>query len=246
MTKNWYQSWFNSSFYHKLYFERDEKEATAFITNLLKFLNPPTGSKMLDVACGRGRHSITLAEYGFSVTGLDISEKSIAFANQYKSETLEFFQHDMRHFFRKNYYNYAFNIFTSMGYFDSRKEDDDAMHTIAESLKPNGYFIIDFMNVDYVEKRLITDEEQIIDDTHYKIHRWQTSTHFLKRIQIADPSLPTPMEHTEKVQKFRLADFSEMLQLHKLKILEIFGDYQLQLFDINNSPRLILITQKQN
>ena len=246
MEKNWFKSWFNSSFYHKLYFDRDEIEATAFINNLLFFLQPPTGSKMLDVACGRGRHSVTLALNGFSVTGLDISEESIAFAKQFENENLDFHQHDMRLHFRSNCYNYAFNIFTSMGYFDSRKEDDDALHTIANSLKPNGYFIIDFLNVAYAEKRLIADEEQIIDDTHYKIHRWQTKTHFLKRIQITDPSLSVPMEHTEKVQKFRLADFSEMLGHHHLHILEVFGDYQLQSFDIDISPRLILIVQKPN
>ncbi len=74
---SWYKNWFNSPFYHKLYFERDEKEAEAFIKRLISYLQPVPGSRMLDVACGKGRHSKTLASLGFAVTGIDISVDSI-------------------------------------------------------------------------------------------------------------------------------------------------------------------------
>src|SRR5436190_22453275 len=76
--KSWYIDWFNSPFYHKLYFERDEEEAKAFICSLVDHLHPEAGSRMLDVACGRGRHSKMLASLGFEVTGFDISPDSIA------------------------------------------------------------------------------------------------------------------------------------------------------------------------
>ena len=78
----WYKDWFNSPFYHKLYFERDEKEAETFLLRLIDHLKPATGSHMLDVACGRGRHSRILAKKGFRVTGIDISFDSIAFAKK--------------------------------------------------------------------------------------------------------------------------------------------------------------------
>ena len=76
--KTWYRNWFNSPYYHQLYFQRDEQEAAAFIDRLLVKLNPPDNAAMLDVACGRGRHSIHLASKGYMVTGIDISEESIA------------------------------------------------------------------------------------------------------------------------------------------------------------------------
>ena len=63
---------------------------------------------MLDVACGKGRHSKTLASLGFQVTGIDISFDSIQQAKQYESEHLDFYVHDMRLPFWGNYYNYAF------------------------------------------------------------------------------------------------------------------------------------------
>src|SRR6185503_17631025 len=134
----WYKDWFNSPFYHKLYFERDEKEADAFIKKLIDRLKPAPGSRMLDVACGWGRHSRILASMGFSVIGIDLSPDSIALAHQYENENLSFFVHDMRLPFWGNYFDYAFNFFTSFGYFKTRREHDDSIRTITKSLRPRG------------------------------------------------------------------------------------------------------------
>lgn len=244
MKKNWFIYWFNSPFYHKLYFKRDEDEAEMFITQLIEHLNPEKKSSMLDVACGKGRHSKTLAQQGFSVTGIDISEDSIAFAKQLENENLEFYQHDMRLPFRINYYDFVFNIFTSFGYFNSRRENEDALHTITSSLKPGGILILDYLNIHYVENKLVYNEEKIIDKTHYEIHRWHDTTHFYKRIRVTDSSLKEPMEHIEKVEKISLGDFTDMFSYQHLQVQEVFGNYQLHDFDVKASPRLILIAKK--
>ena len=131
----WYKDWFNSPFYHKLYFERDEKEAAAFISTLIDHLKPGPGSYMLDIACGRGRHSRFLAEKGFNVTGIDISFDSIAFAKKFEKANLEFYQHDMRLPFRVNYFHYAFNFFTSFGYFKTRREGKNRFYFVVQERK---------------------------------------------------------------------------------------------------------------
>src|SRR5215218_887028 len=94
--QDWYKDWFNSPFYHKLYFERDEKEAQQFILTLLDHVKPAKDSRMLDVACGRGRHSRFLARQGYDVTGIDLSLDSILYAKQFETDNLHFYQHDMR------------------------------------------------------------------------------------------------------------------------------------------------------
>ena len=109
----WYQDWFNSPYYHLLYQHRDEQEAAEFIDRLMGYLHPREGSRMLDVACGKGRHAVQLARYGFEVTGIDLSEESIAFAKKTETPNLQFFRHDMRQPFYINYFHYAFNFFTS-------------------------------------------------------------------------------------------------------------------------------------
>ena len=240
----WYKEWFNSPFYHRLYFERDEKEAAAFISTLIRHLEPAPGSYMLDIACGRGRHSRFLAEKGFNVTGIDISFASIAFAKKSENENLEFYQHDMRLPFRVNYFDHAFNFFTSFGYFKTRREHDDAIRTIANGLKPNGIFVIDYLNVHYSEDHLIYNEEKKINGTTYKIHRWHDETHFYKKIIINDPGLFHAIDFTEKVSKFSFGDFNDMLSYHGLQVQEVFGDYRLGSYDVRTKPRLIIIAKK--
>ena len=87
--KEWYKEWFSSPYYEILYHKRNEEEAAAFIQRLLQYLNPEPGSRMLDVACGKGRHSSELADMGFDVTGIDLSEPSISEAlKKIKANTL--------------------------------------------------------------------------------------------------------------------------------------------------------------
>ena len=244
MEKVWYKDWFNSSFYHKLYFERDEKEAEAFIKKLIGHLKPAPGSLMLDVACGKGRHSKTLAALGFTVTGIDISPDSIAYAKQFEKENLDFFVHDMRLPFWGNYFHYAFNFFTSFGYFKTRREHDDAIRTIAKSLKRGGIFVIDYLNVHYAEDHLRHNEIKQIGETVYAIHRWDDETHFYKKISVTDPSLSNPVEYVEKVAKFTLGDFTDMVSFQGLQVKEVFGDYLFTGYDVRKTPRMIIIAAK--
>lgn len=242
--KSWYTAWFNSPFYHKLYFERDEKEAEAFIHQLIKHLQPAAACRMLDIACGKGRHSKILAASGFDVTGIDLAPASIAWAKQSENEQLRFFIHDMRLPFYSNYFDYAFNFFTSFGYFKTRREHDASMRTISKSLKPGGFLVIDYLNVHYAEDHLVHNEIKEISGTVYEIHRWDDETHFYKRITITDPALLNPAEHTEKVTKFTLGDFTDMLSYQGLQVQEVFGDYTFKSFDVRKTPRLIIIARK--
>jgi SAM-dependent methyltransferase len=243
-TREWYRDWFKSPFYYKLYFERDEKDARACIKKLVDFLEPPQGCRMLDVACGRGRHSCLLAEMGFDVTGFDLSFESIEYAKQFEKDNLRFYQHDMRYPFWINYFDFAFNFFTSFGYFATKREHDDSMRTIAASLKSGGIFVIDYLNVHYVEDRLVHNELKNIAGTSYEIHRWDDDHHFYKRILITDASLEIPVEHTERVAKFSLGDFTEMLSFQNMQVLEVFGDYKLAPYDVRKTPRLLIIAKK--
>lgn len=242
--KEWYKAWFNSPFYHKLYFEHDESEAQKFILRLLDYLKPKPGSHILDVACGRGRHSRFLATGGFDVTGIDLSFDSIEYAKQFEKENLHFYQHDMRLPMWANYFDYAVNFFTSFGYFATRREHDDAVRTIAKSLKSEGILLFDYLNVHYVEERLVHDEIKMVGDTQYEIHRWMDKDHFYKKIVVTDPSLDAAEEFTEKVVKLSLGDFTDMLSFQNLQVADIFGDYNLNSYDVNKTPRMIVAGKK--
>lgn len=244
MLIEWYKEWFDSSFYHQLYFHRDEKEAQRFIDRLLEHFDPLPGSRMLDVACGRGRHARFLASKGFDVTGIDLSFNSIAYAKQFEADNLHFFQHDMRLPSWVNYFNYVFNFFTSFGYFATRREHDDAVRTMAQSLQPGGIVLIDYLNVHYAEDHLVHNENKQVNGTNFEIHRWHDPTYFFKKIIIHDESLSQPLSFTEKVTKLNLGDFTDMLSFQGLQVQEVFGDYALGSYDIRQSQRLIVVARK--
>lgn len=242
--KEWYKEWFDSPYYDLLYYKRNESEATAFIQLLISYLKPAKKSSMLDVACGKGRHSKVLAEMGFDVTGIDLSETAIAEAKKSETENLHFFSHDMRLPFFINYFDYAFNFFTSFGYFATRREHDNAIRTIAQSIKPNGLFVIDYLNVHYAEDHLVKKEQPVIDGVVFNITRWHDETHFYKQIQIDEKKNAFKHLFTEKVAKFSLGDFTEMLAYQDMQVQTVFGDYWLGHYDVKKSPRMIIVAKK--
>ncbi|MGH2646124.1 MAG: class I SAM-dependent methyltransferase, partial [Ginsengibacter sp.] len=224
-TRPWFKDWFNSPYYHQLYFKRDAEEAKKFIKELIEHLQPAKESLMLDIACGRGRHSRILADLGFDVTGIDLAVESIKEAKKYETDKLHFFVHDMRLPFWINYFDYAFNFFTSFGYFNTRREDENSLRTIAQALRPNGIFVIDYLNVQYTADHLVHKSEKQIDEVTYHITKWVDENHFFKKIIIEDEALKKRLEYQEKVARFSLEDFTEMLACNKLQIQEVFGDY---------------------
>ena len=243
-TDEWFKVWFNSVYYHQLYFNRDEKEATSFINGLLTHLRPPPGSLLIDVACGRGRHAKILAASQYDVTGIDLAPENISFAKSFETEKLHFYQHDMRLPFWINYFDYAFNFFTSFGYFRTEREHYNAVRTIAQSLKPGGFLVMDYLNVHYAEDHLVHKSDKEMEGVNFHLTKWFDETHFYKKIIVEDDALETPLEFTEKVAKFNLGDFNDMFAFQHLQVQEVFGDYSLGAYDVKKSPRLIMIARK--
>jgi len=244
ITRDWFREWFDSPFYHKLYFERNEKEAADFIHRLLALLMPPAGSSLLDVACGRGRHARILAKEGFDVTGIDLAPETIDFANQFANDHLHFYVHDMRRLLCTNCFDYAFNFFTSFGYFETQREHGNAIHMVSTALRPNGVFVLDYLNAPHIQANLVPNEIRIIGDTTYTITRWCDGKHFYKRIGISDKTLKSPLEYTEKVAVLLPADFEALFQPNHLRIRQLYGSYTLAPYDPQQSPRLLIIAEK--
>lgn len=243
-TTPWYKQWFNSPFYHQLYAKRDGKEAEAFIDKLIAHLKIPKDSFLLDVACGKGRHALHFGANGFDVTGIDLSEDSIEEAKKFETDKLHFFIHDMRLPFWINYFQFAFNFFTSFGYFKTRREHENALRTIAQSLQNEGVFVIDYLNVHYSKSKLEPETDIQIGDHHFHIKKWFDDHSFFKEIRIEGGDLETPEIYQERVAKFTLGDFTEMLAYQEMQVQEVFGNYDLSPYHLKESPRLIIIAKK--
>jgi cyclopropane fatty-acyl-phospholipid synthase-like methyltransferase len=240
----WFKTWFDSSYYHKLYQSHNEAEASVFINALLRHLQPAPGSRMLDLGCGKGRHSKYLAQKGFDVTGLDLSQSSIHEARKWETPTLRFRRHDMRDRLGTGCYDYVFSFFTSFGYFKNRAENEAVVGNMAAALKKNGFVLLDYFNTPYVEKNLVAVEEKEIDGTLFHINRWSSGEFIYKRIALYDANLVQPLVYVEKVARFFADDFERFFNVHGLKTVCLFGDYDLSAYRPDYSKRLIVLAKK--
>ncbi|MBK6994305.1 MAG: class I SAM-dependent methyltransferase [Lewinellaceae bacterium] len=242
MKKEWFAEWFDSPYYHLLYKSRDENEAKAALDHLLLALNLLPGSRVLDLACGKGRHSRYLAEKGYDVTGLDISAASILFARQFEHERLEFYQHDMRKSLRINYFDAVMNMFTSFGYFKTDADHLLALKNVAKDLKPGGLFLLDFFNANFIHQNLVRSEMKTVDKITFHLKRWVRSGYVFKSVEFETAG--RLFHFQEQVRLFELTDFESLLTSAGLRMRQTFGDYDLSAFDVNTSKRLIFIAEK--
>ncbi len=234
----WYASWFDTPYYHILYKDRDHTEASDFMDNLTHYLSLEKGEKILDLACGKGRHSIYLNQLGFDVTGVDLSENSIRYASQFENATLKFRVHDMCRPYSEKF-SAVFNLFTSFGYFDKEEDNLNTIKAIKADLNDRGFGVIDFMNVDYIIENLVPEEIKEVNGIVFNIKRYIEDGYIYKEIRFNDNN--EDFFFTERVKAITLADFQKYFDEADVCLLDIFGDYKLKKFNIKTSPRLILI-----
>ena len=239
---NWFKDWFNSKYYHILYKNRNHIEAKLFLDKLINYLPIQKNQKIIDVACGKGRHSIYLNSLGFNVHGIDLSKKSIDIAKKYENKSLHFSIHDMRKGYKANYFDLSINLFTSFGYFSNNQDDQDAINAMSSNLKENGILIIDFMNVNNVINNLLHKEKKIIQNIEFNIKREIKKNYIIKKIHIKDKKKNEVFQ--EKVKMLTLDDFLFLIKNANLKTIDIFGDYKLNPFNTQKSERLILVCKK--
>ena len=239
---SWFEEWFDSDYYHILYQERDEEEAKLFLNNLLQKLLVTPKHNILDLACGRGRHANYLAALGYPVTGLDLSPASIDFAKLQAPPNASFAVQDMRLPFGNAMYDVILNLFTSFGYFDNEAENLQVMHHIASALKPGGTAVIEYFNPNHVKKHLIPAEVKIVNNISFVIEKEIKNGFVYKQIQF----LHKCQQHsfTERVMLLYKHQFEKYFAACGLYIQNIYGDYALNPYQQDVSPRMILVVKK--
>lgn len=242
MEKEWFSEWFDTKYYHILYKHRDYQEAAMFIDNITEFLKLNSTTTCWDLCCGKGRHSIYLNNKGYNVIGTDLSEQSIIEAKKSENEKLTFYTHDMRKLFRTNYFDVVFNLFTSFGYFDTKHEDKSVFDSVQKSLKAKGIFVFDFLNGQFVKNNLVECANQTIDGIAFTITKKIENNTVVKNIDFNDNNKQYHFE--ERVKLFDKSYFDDLAHDCNFTILHTFGNYKLESFDLQTSPRLILVLQK--
>lgn len=129
-----------------LFDEERIDETSEEVEEIISLLDLDRDSRILDLCCGVGRHSIELAKRGFEVTGVDNTQEYLEIAERRGGEEnldIEFVLEDMRGFTRPKSFDAVLSMFTSFGYFEDKEEDRKVARNVFESLKPGGVFLVD-------------------------------------------------------------------------------------------------------
>lgn len=237
-TKAWYASWFDTPYYHILYKDRDYAEAQSFMDNLTNYLNLPENGKILDLACGKGRHSVYLNKLGYDVTGVDLSEQSINYAKQFENDSLRFDVHDMTKPYPETF-DAVFNLFTSFGYFENDDCNLRTIEAIKAELNTFGFGVIDFMNANYVINNLVAEDTKTVEGITFHQKRSVKNGYIVKDIAFEIDGEQYNFE--ERVKALTLDDFNRLFEKAGVYLLDVFGDYKLKKYHTETSERLIMI-----
>jgi cyclopropane fatty-acyl-phospholipid synthase-like methyltransferase len=155
-TKTWYEDEsFWKTFAPTMFNQERLDVTTEEIDHIIKLLNVEKGTKILDLCCGIGRHSLELARRGYSVVGVDLTEEYLAKARkQAESEGLhiEFIRNDMRHFCQIESFDAIINMFTAFGYFEDVSDDKRVLLNVWSSLRKGGKLLIDIIGKEVIAK----------------------------------------------------------------------------------------------
>jgi 2-polyprenyl-3-methyl-5-hydroxy-6-metoxy-1,4-benzoquinol methylase len=147
---NWFDGFFEQEWLNEIALHLPDEGTQTQVDFVVERLGLDAGARVLDVACGHGRHSLELARRGFRVTGVDLSPRSLELARKAaKGESLdvEFVERDARELDFDAEFDAAINLFTSViGYFEDDADTQKVLNAVARALVPGGSFLVDTVN----------------------------------------------------------------------------------------------------
>jgi SAM-dependent methyltransferase len=136
---NTYQA-LHARHYDLIYADKPYAAEAAFVAAHL-----PAGGRLLDLACGTGRHARAFAEQGWEVTGVDYSPDLLERARAAAPE-LRFVEADMRTLDLDERYDAVTCLFDSIGYPQTDEGVVAALASARRHLAPGGVLAVEYLH----------------------------------------------------------------------------------------------------
>lgn len=209
---------------------------------LLSKISIPDAGFILDMGCGFGRHSIELAQRGYTVVGIDPSQamieaarlasKGLANAPQFIQARAEAYQSDQC-------FDAVLCLFTTLGQIEDDQDNHHLVGQAASLLNPGGCFFVEVPHRSWVIENLKTNEEFQTPEGRTTIERsYEPSDSIVTEIF----TIETPTERRVFLLRYSIFDVMELAQLLKssgLKVFDTYGGYQDVPFD-EASPVIVM------
>lgn len=241
----WFKDWFASKDYLEVYRHRNEADANKLFGLINDNISVRESARVLDIACGAGRHSVLFSLKGYRVSAFDLSRTLL---HEAKHKALElgadvnFFCADIRTFELKCCYDLILNLFTSFGYFEEDAENFSVFSKAYSLLRSGGYFIFDYFNAEHLRLNLLPESSHEVNGRSIVQQRSIKDDRVNKKIFIR--GLGDEKIFNESVKLYQAAEISRQLKSCGFIIGQKFGDYSGNAFFAESSPRIIIIARK--
>lgn len=236
----WFKDWFNEDYLH-LYAYRSVEEAKEHVEFISKQLHLKGTERILDLACGTGRHSVAFGAKGHPVIGIDLSETLIKQAHErlQDNDILVTFQiADLFHLPEIGLFDLVVNLFTSFGYFEEDSRNQEVFHIVHNHLHDTGAFFLDYLHPIHVRNSLIAQEELMVQGEPVTIQRRIEEGIVVKEIHFPGRS------YCEKVKLYSKDQIIEMLNNANLEVMNIWNDYEGNPWEEEGNRQLFLCKKK--
>ena len=222
-----------------MYPHRDERDAAAAV-ELISNTVPLSEKRVLDLACGPGRHSDIIRAYHAHVIGLDLSAPLLKLARRNFSPPITVVRGDMRALpFSTASFDLVVNLFTSFGYFDSDDQHGAVLADVLRILDKNGWFVIDYFNAARVRENLVPNEDLVLGGRRVEVSRRISSDgkYVIKNMTIVEEG----RSFQERVRLFEPQELELLLSQTGFAVQEKYGSYAGDPL-VANSPRALFFS----
>ncbi len=241
----WWETFFGPDYLRQ--YQVNAERTSAEADGVEKILHLRKGARVLDLACGGGRHAIELARRGYAVTGVDLSEELLKAARASAREArvkVRFVHGDMRDLAYRGAFDAVINMFSSFGYFEAVEDDRKVLAGVARALKVRGKFLMERFNRESLAYelplqgwRVGEDGSVVLQEDSFDVLRGRYDTR-----QIVIDAHGT-REHLGSVRAYTLPELKELFDAAGLAIHRVLGGLDLSPYQAR-SRRLVLYAVK--
>jgi len=246
-SREWYRTFFDREYVAALDDEKPPRQTRVEVDFLLRTLHLRPGARILDVACGAGRHAGALARRGYHVVGIDLSPAMLDEARRRYREgpRLRFLRRDMRRLAFRAEFDAVVSLYTSFGYFP-RAQNEATLHRMARALRPGGKLLIDHRDPSY-DARLPSrlwyrvGRDRIVLERRKFDRRTRITESTQLVVRMGEPST---VERRYRLQEFSLSEWRRMLRDAGLRFVHAYGAYNGRAYRPGATGRLIVMAER--
>jgi len=227
----WYKNGWTLDIKNQSWVE-DTKNQVDFIVKTLELKG---SEKILDLACGFGRHSLYMAKIGYAVIGVDITKDYIIDAKKEAHKSglkIDFIHDDIRNLRFFEEFDVVLNLADgAIGYLENDEENLKVFDIISKALKSGGKHFMDICNAEHAQacfpkkhweigSNSLSLPEFIWEEKTNRMLYSQWEAEFGKELK-----KPDKIEPLNSIRLYTKGKLDYILKERNMEIVETFCDY---------------------